>query len=67
MSTCAILYCRPSDEEIRPDQTHAIAWAVATFLRHNGIMDKKHSSMERVQSFVAKEKKKPLIQRKRVL
>ncbi|XP_056012870.1 rho guanine nucleotide exchange factor 11-like isoform X35 [Ostrea edulis] len=55
----------PSDEDIRPDQTHVMAWAVATFLRHNGIMDKKHSSMERVQSFVAKEKKKPLIQRKR--
>ncbi|XP_061164877.1 rho guanine nucleotide exchange factor 11-like isoform X11 [Saccostrea echinata] len=54
-----------SDEESKPDQSHAIAWAVATFLRHNGIMDKKHSSMERVQSFMAKDKKKPLIQRKR--
>ncbi|XP_062571786.1 rho guanine nucleotide exchange factor 11-like isoform X7 [Saccostrea cucullata] len=53
------------DDESKPDQSHAIAWAVATFLRHNGIADKKHSSMERVQSFMAKDKKKPLIQRKR--
>ena len=49
----------------KPDQGQAIGWAVATFLRHV-ITDKKHSTVERVQSFVAKDKKKTLMQRKRV-
>nr|XP_011430726.2 rho guanine nucleotide exchange factor 11 isoform X36 [Crassostrea gigas] len=55
------------DEDSKPDTSHAIGWALATFLRHNSMVDKKHSSMERVQSFVAKDKKKILMQRKRTL
>ncbi|XP_078323651.1 rho guanine nucleotide exchange factor 11-like isoform X5 [Crassostrea virginica] len=50
----------------KPDQGQAVGWAVATFLRHV-ITDKKHSTVERVQSFVAKDKKKTLMQRKRTL
>lgn len=57
---------RQLDEDSKPDTSHAIGWALATFLRHNSMVDKKHSSMERVQSFVAKDKKKILMQRKRV-
>ncbi|KAK3107440.1 hypothetical protein FSP39_014688 [Pinctada imbricata] len=49
-------------DDAKPDRNIAIAWALATFIRGVSQQDKRHnSSLDRIQSFIAKDKKSLLM------